>query len=125
MKSLFDLGVAVVVAMFLAMPILIVVLAVRPTPLRAALYWGCRLGRFNCIFKASKFRSTRIDTPAVPTHLRQPPEQWLTLICSFLRKSSLGELRRLWCLLKSDMSFVGSQLSAVQPGSQAPRGCSS
>ena len=54
-----------------------------------------------------KFRSMRIDTPAVATHLLSNPEQWLTPIGSFLRKSSLDELPQLWSILVGDMSFVG------------------
>jgi O-antigen biosynthesis protein WbqP len=65
------------------------------------------VGRHNRIFNMPKFRSMRIDTPAVATHLLQNPEQWLTPIGSFLRKSSLDELPQLWSILKGDMSFVG------------------
>ena len=54
-----------------------------------------------------KFRSMRIDTPAVATHLLSNPEQWLTPIGSFLRRTSLDELPQLWSILKGDMSFVG------------------
>jgi len=65
------------------------------------------VGSNNRIFKMPKFRSMRIDTPAVATHLLQNPNQWLTPIGSFLRKSSLDELPQLWSILKGDMSFVG------------------
>ena len=107
MKRLFDLAVAIVVAVVLALPILIVAIAVRLTSPGPALYWSDRVGRCNRIFKMPKFRSMRIDTPAVATHLLERPEQWLTPIGSFLRKSSLDELPQLWSILKGDMSFVG------------------
>lgn len=107
MKRMFDLTVAIVVVVVLALPILIVAIAVRLTSLGPALYWSDRVGRDNRIFKMPKFRSMRIDTPAVATHLLQNPDQWLTPIGSFLRKSSLDELPQLWSILKGDMSFVG------------------
>jgi O-antigen biosynthesis protein WbqP len=107
MKRLFDLTVALVAAVFLALPIVFVALAVRLTSPGPALYWSERVGRHNRIFKMPKFRSMRIDTPAVATHLLQNPDQWLTSIGSFLRKSSLDELPQLWSILKGDMSFVG------------------
>jgi O-antigen biosynthesis protein WbqP len=71
------------------------------------LYWSDRVGRQNRIFKMPKFRSMRTDTPGVATHLLQNPDQWLTPIGPFLRKSSLDELPQLWSILKGDMSFVG------------------
>jgi len=107
MKRLFDLAVALVAAVFLALPIVMTALAVRLTSPGPALYWSDRVGRHNRIFKMPKFRSMRIDTPAVATHLLQNPEQWLTPIGPFLRKSSLDELPQLWSILKGDMSFVG------------------
>ena len=107
MKRLFDLVVALVAAVFLALPIVMTALAVRLTSPGPALYWSDRVGRHNRIFKMPKFRSMRIGTPAVATHLLQKPEQWLTPIGSFLRKSSLDELPQLWSILKGDMSFVG------------------
>ncbi len=107
MKRLFDLAVTIACAALLALPLLIVALAVRLTSPGPVLYWSDRIGRNNCIFKMPKFRSMRIDTPAVATHLLQNPDQWLTPIGSFLRKSSLDELPQLWSILKGDMSFVG------------------
>ncbi len=107
MKRLFDLVVAVVAVVCLALPIFILGLAVRLTSAGPALYWSDRVGRHNRLFKMPKFRTMRIDTPAVATHLLKNPDQWLTPIGSFLRKSSLDELPQLWSILKGDMSFVG------------------
>jgi O-antigen biosynthesis protein WbqP len=72
-----------------------------------ALYWSDRVGRKNAIFRMPKFRTMRTDTPAVATHLLGNPDQFLTPIGSFLRKTSLDELPQLWSILKGDMSFVG------------------
>lgn len=107
MKRVFDLLLGFVLALVLALPIIIVAILVRLTSPGPALYWSDRVGRHNRIFRMPKFRSMRIDTPAVATHLLQNPEQWLTPIGSFLRKSSLDELPQLWSILKGDMSFVG------------------
>lgn len=54
-----------------------------------------------------KFRTMRVDTPAVATHLLMDPEQFLTPLGPFLRKTSLDELPQLWTIIKGDMSFVG------------------
>jgi O-antigen biosynthesis protein WbqP len=107
MKRMFDLVLALVAAVLLALPILIVALAVQLTSPGATIHWSARVGRHNCIFKMPKFRSMRSDTPSVATHLLQNPERWLTPIGSFLRKSSLDELPQLWSILRGDMSFVG------------------
>jgi O-antigen biosynthesis protein WbqP len=88
-------------------PLLVVALLVRVTSPGPVLYWSDRVGRHNRLFKMPKFRSMRIDTPAVATHLLSNPDQWLTPIGSFLRKTSLDELPQLWSILKGDMSFVG------------------
>ena len=106
-KKSFDLALALLVMPLLFPLIVLVVFLIRVTSLGPALYWSDRVGRHNKIFKMPKFRSMRIDTPAVATHLLQSPDQWLTPIGSFLRKTSLDELPQLWSILKGDMSFVG------------------
>ena len=107
MKRLFDLCLALFALLFLALPILLVAVMVRLTSQGSVLYWSDRVGRDNKLFKMPKFRSMRVDTPAVATHLLDNPAQFLTPIGSFLRKSSLDELPQLWNILKGDMSFVG------------------
>lgn len=107
MKRLFDLALGLCAALVLALPILLVALLVRLTSPGPALYWSDRVGKGNRIFRMPKFRSMRVGTPAVATHLLQDPKVYLTPIGSFLRKSSLDELPQLWCILKGDMSFVG------------------
>jgi O-antigen biosynthesis protein WbqP len=104
---MFDLSLALVASLLLALPVFMVMLAVRLTSPGPTLYWSDRVGRHNQLFKMPKFRSMRIDTPAVATHLLSNPEQWLTPIGSFLRRTSLDELPQLWSILKGDMSFVG------------------
>ena len=89
------------------LPVLLVALAVRLTSKGPALYWSDRVGRNNVIFKMPKFRSMRVGTPAVATHLLADARSHLTPIGSFLRKSSLDELPQLWSILAGDMSFVG------------------
>lgn len=107
MKRLFDLLLSLFAAMILAVPFLVVALMVKLTSPGPALYWSDRVGRHNRIFKMPKFRSMRIGTPAVATHLLKDPKVYLTPIGSFLRKSSLDELPQLWSILVGDMSFVG------------------
>ena len=107
MKRLFDLALAIPAALILLPTIALVALAVRLTSTGPALYWSDRVGRYNRIFRMPKFRSMRIDTPAVATHLLTDPGKYLTPIGPFLRKSSLDELPQLWSILMGDMSFVG------------------
>ncbi len=106
-KRLFDLLLALCAACVLAVPVLLVALAVRVTSPGPALYWSNRVGKNNRIFKMPKFRSMRVGTPVVATHLLANPASVLTPIGSFIRKSSLDELPQLWSILVGDMSFVG------------------
>lgn len=107
MKRIVDVTLALCALTVLWVPIVLVALAVRLTSRGPALYWSDRVGRHNLIFKMPKFRSMRVDTPAVATHLLDNPQAWLTPIGSFLRKTSLDELPQLWSIMKGDMSFVG------------------
>jgi O-antigen biosynthesis protein WbqP len=107
MKRVFDICLGCLAALILLVPVLLVAMAVRLTSKGPALYWSDRVGRNNVIFKMPKFRSMRVGTPAVATHLLADARSHLTPIGSFLRKSSLDELPQLWSILAGDMSFVG------------------
>lgn len=107
MKRLFDLVLGLTAAAVLLVPLVVVAVLVRLTSPGPALYWSSRVGQYNKIFKMPKFRSMRVGTPAVATHLLANPKAHLTPIGSFLRKSSLDELPQLWSILVGDMSFVG------------------
>ena len=107
MKRLFDLFLFLCLVPVLLLPILVIAVLVRLTSKGFALYWSDRVGADNEIFKMPKFRTMRIDTPAVATHLLKDTDAYLTPIGSFLRKMSLDELPQLWSVLKGDMSFVG------------------
>ena len=107
MKRLFDLVLALLLLLVLAVPLVVVALLVRFTSPGPVLYWSDRVGRHNRIFSMPKFRSMRIGTPEVATHLLANPSAHLTPIGPFLRKSSLDELPQLWSILTGDMSFVG------------------
>jgi O-antigen biosynthesis protein WbqP len=107
MKRLFDFILALMATCILFIPIAATAIFVRLTSKGPALYWSDRVGKNNKIFRMPKFRSMKVDTPAVATHLLQDPKSVLTPIGDFLRKSSLDELPQLWCILKGEMSFVG------------------
>ncbi len=98
---------AMAAAAFLLVPALVVAMLVKLTSKGPVLYWSERIGAGNMIFMMPKFRTMRIDTPTVATHLLVNPSAYLTPIGGFLRKSSLDELPQLWSILKGDMSFVG------------------
>lgn len=107
MKRVFDLMLASAAAAVLALPILLLAVLVRLTSPGPALYWSDRVGAHNRIFRMPKFRTMRIGTPAVATHLLTNAVDHLTPIGGFLRRTSLDELPQLWSILKGDMSFVG------------------
>lgn len=107
MKRLIDIVASAFACLVFALPMMVVAALVRVTSPGAILYWSDRVGRGNVIFKMPKFRTMRIDTPAVATHLLENPDRWLTSVGNFLRKTSLDELPQLWSILRGDMSFVG------------------
>jgi O-antigen biosynthesis protein WbqP len=106
-KRLFDLFLALSALTLLAAPLCLIAVAIKFSSKGPVLYWSDRVGQNNRIFSMPKFRSMRTDTPAVATHLLTKPEQYLTPIGAFIRKTSLDEVPQLWSILRGQMSFVG------------------
>jgi O-antigen biosynthesis protein WbqP len=106
-KRAADLILAVLLALVLAPVIVLTAAAVKLTSSGPALYWSDRVGRDNRIFRMPKFRTMRIGTPVVATHLLDGAMKFLTPVGSFLRTTSLDELPQLWSIVVGDMSFVG------------------
>ena len=107
MKRLFDLFIGSVLLVFLAIPMILIVVTIRSTSKGSSLYWSERVGKNNIIFRMPKFRSMLINTPAMATHLLDDPDLYLSPIGGFLRRTSLDELPQLFSVLKGDMSLVG------------------
>jgi len=107
MKRIFDCLFSLLLLAVFIVPMLLVALLVKLTSTGPVFYWSDRVGQNNMIFKMPKFRTMRIDTPAVATHLLSNPDSFLTPVGNFLRKSSLDELPQLLSIVCGDMSFVG------------------
>nr|WP_255536943.1 sugar transferase [Polynucleobacter sp. AP-Capit-er-40B-B4] len=107
MKRIFDLILSALGLIILFIPMLIIAILVTMTSPGSAIYWSDRVGKDGEIFKMAKFRSMRLNTPAIATDLMRNPDFFITPIGKFLRKSSLDELPQLWNILLGDMSFVG------------------
>jgi len=107
MKRIFDLLVALGLILIFAPLFLLVVLAVRLTSVGPVLFRTQRVGKGNKLFTMYKFRTMRIDTPQVATHLLKEPDQFLTPIGKLLRRTSLDELPQLINVLRGEMSLVG------------------
>jgi O-antigen biosynthesis protein WbqP len=106
-KRLFDIVVSGLGLLLLALPMAVIAVLIRVGSPGPALHWSRRVGRNNSIFLMPKFRTMRIDTPQVATHLMTEPDKWLTPIGGVLRRTSLDELPQLWSVLIGDMSIVG------------------
>ena len=87
---------------------LLLVLAIKLDSKGPVLFKQKRVGLHKKHFYILKFRTMRMDTPKdTPTHLLENPEQWITKVGKFLRKTSLDELPQIWNIFVGDMSIIG------------------
>ena len=106
----FNILCSIILLILFGIPVLFIVVAIRLTSKGPAIHWSKRIGKNNVIFLMPKFRTMRIDTPQVATHLLSSSgktENYITPVGSFLRKTSLDELPQIWSVLVGDMNLVG------------------
>ncbi|MGL4773735.1 MAG: sugar transferase [Clostridium sp.] len=106
-KRIFDFIVGLISLVILSPVIVVLSIVIKLTSEGPILFKQRRIGKDNVEFDIYKFRTMRIDTPNVPTHLLENPEQWITGVGKFMRKTSLDELPQLFNILKGEMSLVG------------------
>ena len=107
MKRFFDLTVAALLCIVLLIPLVFIAILIRITSEGKSIYWSKRIGYDSCIFNMPKFRTMKINTPVVATHLIKNVDEYFSPFGSFLRRTSLDELPQIFSVLKGEMSFVG------------------
>jgi O-antigen biosynthesis protein WbqP len=106
-KRAFDLVLAILLLPAMVPFMAVIAVFIKLTSKGPVLYWSDRVG-INCsIFRMPKFRTMRLGTPALATHLMSDPERYLTPIGPLLRRTSLDELPQLFSVIAGKMSFVG------------------
>jgi O-antigen biosynthesis protein WbqP len=107
MKRFFDICASLIALVIFSLPLLLVALLVRITSKGPVIFWSDRIGKDNVVFRMAKFRTMRVGTPDVATHLLNQYDRYLTPLGKSLRKTSLDELPQIYNILKGDMSLVG------------------
>lgn len=107
-KRLIDIILSLLGLIVLSPVFLILIVAIKLDSKGPVLFKQKRVGIHKTHFNIFKFRTMRIDTPKdTPTHLLENPEQWITKVGKFLRKTSLDELPQIINILKGEMSIIG------------------
>jgi O-antigen biosynthesis protein WbqP len=106
-KRAFDLGFSLLLLSVFSPFLLVIAFFIKVTSKGPVLHWSKRIGKENRVFQMPKFRSMRIETPQLPTHLLPNPSHYLSPVGSFLRRTSIDEFPQLFSILVGDMSFVG------------------
>lgn len=107
-KRVIDLVLSAIGIVILAMPMLLLALAIKLDSPGPVLFKQKRVGIHKSYFYILKFRTMRFDTPKdVPTHMLKNPEQWITRTGRFLRKTSLDELPQIFNIFVGQMSIIG------------------
>lgn len=106
-KRFLDILLSLLAILLLSLPMLIICLAIKIDDPGPVIFKQKRFGKGKTFFWLYKFRSMKVNTPDTPTHLLKNPEQYISRVGGFLRKTSLDELPQLFNILLGKMSVVG------------------
>ncbi len=106
-KRILDLVLSFLGLVILAIPMGIVAIIIKIEDPGPAIFKQKRVGNHKTYFQLYKFRSMKVATPDIPTHLMTNPQQYITKVGRFIRKTSIDELPQLWNIFKGDMSIIG------------------
>ncbi len=106
-KRLLDIILSGLGLILLALPMVVVAIVIKIEDPGPAVFRQMRVGIHKSRFKLYKFRSMKVATPDIPTHLLKDPQQYITKVGRFIRKTSIDELPQLWNIFKGDMSIIG------------------
>ena len=106
-KRFFDIVLSLLGLIILSPVFLCVALAIKIDDAGPAFFKQKRVGKGKTYFWLYKFRSMKTSTPDIPTHLLNNPEQYISRVGKFIRKTSIDELPQMFNILKGDMSIIG------------------
>ncbi|QDP41461.1 sugar transferase [Radiobacillus deserti] len=107
-KRFIDIILSLVGLLVLSPILLLIIIAIKLDSRGPVLFKQKRVGIYKTHFNILKFRTMRIDTPKdTPTHLLENPDQYITNMGKFLRKTSLDELPQIWNIFVGQMSVIG------------------
>ncbi len=107
LKRGIDMVLSALGLLVLAIPMAVVAVAIKLEDPGPAIFRQKRVGIHKTYFYLYKFRSMKVDTPDVPTHLMEHPQKYITKVGAFLRRTSIDELPQMWNILKGEMSIIG------------------
>jgi O-antigen biosynthesis protein WbqP len=108
LKRIIDIVLSLAGLIILSPIFVILIIAIKIDSKGPVLFKQKRVGIHKSHFNILKFRTMRIDTPKdTPTHLLKDPDQWITKVGKFLRKTSLDELPQIWNIFVGQMSIIG------------------
>ena len=106
-KRLLDIVLSLLGLLVLAVPMLAIAIAIKIDDPGPAFFKQKRVGKGKKLFWLYKFRSMKVNTPNLPTHLLENPQQYISKVGAFIRKTSIDELPQLFNILRGDMSVIG------------------